>query len=391
MTIEIRYKPFIETNKIKAFSILIKQAADMLKRAIHSESYVLISHHADCDGYSGGLVIERALNSLSKSHRRLVWRSSCSRPVYALNEALSQLRLLNNRNSGREAVLVVVDNGSSEDDLLALKLMRIFGLKVIVVDHHPASVKDNNLLIAEITDVFINSHYTIGDSNITAGMLCVELAHAINPLLQGFVHLAALSGIADKSTGVEFNSYLKLAEQNGYDREQLTKLYLAFDYLISARPEAENVVHELVFGNRQLKLVNLLYPKANAMIQLRLKAMKRVAKLSKTQQGIIALVELGKLFEGYSYPPPGRSVGLFYKELTTKHNNVLVLGVGDTQLIMRGKLKQSVTVNELLSRLKLLLPEVELSGGGHEVAGTICFLPGDKDLVIREIKRILNI
>ncbi|HIH03875.1 MAG TPA: hypothetical protein HA263_08530, partial [Methanoregulaceae archaeon] len=57
-----------------------------------------------------------------------------------------------------------------------MKQARVFGLKLIVVDHHHPDALIDQYLVAHV-----NPYHVGGDYGITAGMLGTEIARLINP------------------------------------------------------------------------------------------------------------------------------------------------------------------------------------------------------------------
>jgi RecJ-like exonuclease len=69
----------------------------------------------------------------------------------------------------------------------------------------------------------------------------------------------------------------------------------------------------------------------------------------------------------------------------------VVIVYSDQMIVIRanpGNL--SFDVNELVLRLRELIPQGKIAGGGHDVAGSIRFIPGVKDLVLRSLEKLIS-
>ena len=153
------------------------EAIDLIEKSIADKRPVLIRHHADCDGYCGGIAMQRAiLSKMYKVHRResdlfyYFRRLPSKAPYYDYTDVTKDIsNFLNDaeRFERKKPLIIVIDNGSSNQDLLSLKKLKIYGAKVIVIDHHP-----NNPANDEFIDVHVNPFLVGGNSDSTAGMIC---------------------------------------------------------------------------------------------------------------------------------------------------------------------------------------------------------------------------
>jgi len=122
------------------------QAATEIRLAIIKGRPIIVRHHNDCDGYSAGYALERAILPLIRKHHQEVkapWehynRAPCAAPFYEIEDSIKDIsRALSNVAKFSEVMplIVIVDNGSSAEDLLAIKQGKVHGAEFIVVDHH---------------------------------------------------------------------------------------------------------------------------------------------------------------------------------------------------------------------------------------------------------------
>ena len=122
------------------------QAAVQIRLAIIQNRPIIVRHHNDCDGYSSGFALERAIVPLIiKQHNTLKapWefflRAPCQAPFYEIEDSIRDTaNSLRNvaKFSNKMPLIIIADNGSCEQDLMAIKQGKIHGIDFIVVDHH---------------------------------------------------------------------------------------------------------------------------------------------------------------------------------------------------------------------------------------------------------------
>jgi archaea-specific RecJ-like exonuclease len=278
--------------------------------------------------------------------------------------------------------VVVLDNGSTKGDEAGLRLLKSMRVPAIVIDHHPIDIDVEGDTLRK---VHLSPYLVGGTGDFTAGMLSAELASMLNPEAK-VVHLAALSGIGDKVSGPAIEGYLKKAELAGFGRSKLQKLYLALDYLISFRMDNWQLLNELLLGENE-PLISVFYEESRRLREKRLRAIKAASSFETLKQGQLAVIELEEVLSGWGYPPPGRSVGLLFSELRAQAG--IVLGFASSYLIIRGELP-GMGVNGLIKVLQQRFPEAQIDGGGHDVAGTLSFLPKFKAQVKKAVLEIVR-
>ena len=106
-------------------------------------------------------------------------------------------------------LIVLLDNGSTEEDIVALMQAKIYDVEVVVIDHHsPGDLitkeeKDGEIVggtvaVDEYVDTHVNPYLVGGDSQLTAGALATEVAHIINPEIKDLIkHLPAIAAWGD--------------------------------------------------------------------------------------------------------------------------------------------------------------------------------------------------
>ena len=345
-----------------------EKASTIITEACLKGRPIIIRHHHDTDGLCAGYALERAVLGIVDD-KRSVFRSSCRAPYYSLGDAMRDLQMIR-RDAHRQPVLVIMDTGSSDENSVAINLMKEIGCKVIVVDHHP--------LMKDSADVMINSTVIADDGRITGGMLGEELARVVNPNIHNISHLAALSGVADHVEGPELEKYLELAEKKGWTREKLHDLYLAIDFMMFERSESSVLIRELMQGTKQAALIKILAPKAKSLRKQRLEAIQKVA----VQNGNVLIVEMDDALDPRTYPAPGRSIGLLYQQDKSK----IIFGFGRNSVVIRGKMPKPI--KDIVKELQNEFSGIE--GGGHSVAGSIRFPQKEKNLIKEKLLEMVK-
>ena len=160
---------------------------------------IIVRHHADADGICAGVAVERACLPLiraqgdSEAEYHFFSRSPSKAPFYELEDINKDLVMALEdvqRHGQHMPLILLTDNGSTEEDLDAYKYAKVYGIDLLVVDHHhPDEIVDQYLV------GHVNPYHAGGDFGITAGMLGAELARMINPAVENEVKLlAAVAG-----------------------------------------------------------------------------------------------------------------------------------------------------------------------------------------------------
>lgn len=374
-------------------------AVRLIKKSIIESRLIILKHHADCDGYSGAVALEQAILSLIvdehdafDSVKFYYKRTPMKKPFYEYFDAIKDLTLnFDSFAKEKPPLVIIVDNGSSEQDLLALQKLRMYGSKIIVVDHHlPAYDENNKSLIDNFVDVHINPHLVGFSSDITAGMLAYELSNFLSGNNK-IRYLPALSGIGDKSSCSEFECYIKIAFDNGYSKDYLEKLAQCLDFEAYALGflEGHSVVQSLLTDkDKQKEIVNLTYPHIKELEEKEMKIVQNVIVKNKVGDYDLLILDLDKVDIISEYPPPGKAVGLCFRMFSKTSNNILVLGVSKNYITIRTDIDK-FNVAKVISYIKSKADYGFVGGGGHPKAGTIKFVPAVKGKIFNLIEEYL--
>src|SRR5690606_2435135 len=162
----------------------MRKVAKVIRQAVFSSQPILLRHHADADGICSGVAIEQAVVSLIRESGGdfdadyfLFKRAPSKAPFYEIEDITRDLDFATKDHAryGQKLPLVLLtDNGSTEEDLPSLKMAQIYEIPIVVVDHHhPDEIVDQYLV------GHVNPYHVGGEYGITAGMLGTEVARLI--------------------------------------------------------------------------------------------------------------------------------------------------------------------------------------------------------------------
>ncbi len=401
-----------ETNFISDHPILekleenMKNVAKEIKKAIYAGKPILIRHHADADGYVSGLAIEKAILPILEetspdpdARWNFLKRRPSKAPYYELTDVLKDLIFAREdklKFEEKMPLIVIVDNGSTEEDIPALKrLVKVYGLDVVVVDHHDPNVKEGKAPVDPYLKAHVNPYLKGGDSNLTAGMLSTEIATLINPEIKSKIkHMPAIAGKGDHS---KYEGYIEYAEEKGLEESELKKIAEVIDYESYHWKfnDGKGVIEDiLMLGslNRHRKLVNISWEELKE-------------KQEKTKRAVIPHVKEKKLSNGvkfntlnvesyapkFEYPAPGKICGMIHDEV--EEGPTVTLSYGPDFCVVRASEEMSklgFDLNVMISEIRDKMPETGIDGGGHEYAGSVKFFQGEREKVLKEIAQRIS-
>ena len=149
---------------------------------------MFLRHDADCDGYSSAICMERAIlgfmdevtgdeNLKYQNYKRAPSRA----PFYEYEDAQKDMAYWLRdkvKNAAKPPLVIITDNGSTEEDILGYKQVKLYDCPIVVLDHHYPGELDENGKVAvdHIVDGHINPYLEGFDSNVCSGMLGYEMA-----------------------------------------------------------------------------------------------------------------------------------------------------------------------------------------------------------------------
>ena len=389
--------PFlVRSDVLEKLRPAMRQVAKVIRKAVFSAQPVILRHHADADGICSAVAIEQAVTALIRESGGdfdadyfLFKRSPSKAPFYETEDITRDLdfALKDHVRYGQKLPLILLtDNGSTEEDLPALKVAQVYGLPVVVVDHHhPDAIVDQYLA------GHVNPYHVGGDFGITAGMLGTEVARMINPAVtENIRHLPAIAGFGDRSEAPERGRYYDLI-RDVYTEQDLKDIALSLDYqqfwlrFSDGRELVKDILNLSGNPDRHRKLIPLLVEGANALIADQMNAsMPHVRHQTLSNGAELFLLDVEIHAHKFTFPPPGKTSGEVHDRLCQQHpgSPVVTIGFGPDFAVLRSK-GVMMNIPQMVRELRDELPGGGISGGGHLVVGSIKFVEGMREQVLQ--------
>lgn len=391
--------PFLVDNEVlRALKPNMVKVATEIRRAIFTNRRIILKHHADCDGYSAGIALERAILPLIKqqhSDLSATWfyykRGPSKAPFYEYVDVIKDLSYSiddMNRFGQKPPLVILADNGSTEEDLLAIKKLKIYGAKIVVVDHHfPGEVVNEKVAVDEYVDAHVNPYLVGFDSTLCAGVLATEVGRMINKDIAKVKHIPALAAMADRSKGPIIDQYIAIAEKAGLDKEYLRDLgeVIDFESYYLRFMEARGLVNDLFGDNvpKQREMVKLLIVDINKKKNTALLAARHYMSTEDINGQLVMTLEADQVTSRGAYPAIGKTTGIAHDSLIQDNPGkpIISMGLGPDFITLRMSDEVNMSVAAIVTELQEKLPYGNIDGGGHEHAGSIKFLSGAHDEV----------
>lgn len=402
----------IESETLNKLRPMMHNAAKAIRRAILDGRSILVRHHADADGICAGVAIEKAVvpllkeaNNNSDAEWHYFKRAPSKAPFYEFEDVVKDLSFALEdveRHGQKLPLIVLLDNGSTEEDILALMKVKIYEIEVVVADHHyPGEVVDGRVAVDDYVDVHVNPYLVGGDSNITAGALAVELANMINPeVTDRLTHLPGIAAVGDHAASTEADSYIELAGTKGYTRDELEKIASCVDFeafylrFMNGRGIIDTI---LGLGNKEKhsKLIEALYKELNKRVDTQLRAALPNLKSQNLPNGVIFnVLDVEKYAHKFTFPAPGKTCGYVHDSVVQENGEekpIITLAYGPDFSVIRATDAVNemfgFNLNEIVSKLAIEIPEAGIDGGGHECAGSLKFVEGLSKKVLAAFAR----
>ncbi|KUG15363.1 hypothetical protein ASZ90_014978 [hydrocarbon metagenome] len=389
--------PFlVRSDVLEKLRPAMRQVAKVIRKAVFSAQPIILRHHADADGICSAVAIEQAVTALIRESGGdfdadyfLFKRSPSKAPFYETEDITRDLdfALKDHVRYGQKLPLILLtDNGSTEEDLPALKMAQVYELPVVVVDHHhPDAIVDQYLA------GHVNPYHVGGDFGITAGMLGTEVARMVNPAVTDTIrHLPAIAGFGDRSEAPERGRYYDLI-RDAYTEQDLRDIALSLDYqqfwlrFSDGRELVKDILNVSNNADRHRKLIPLLVEGANALIADQMNAsMPHVRHQTLANGAELFLLDVEIHAHKFTFPPPGKTSGEVHDRLCQKNpgSPVVTIGFGPDFAVLRSK-GVMMNIPQMVRELRDELPGGGISGGGHLVVGSIKFVEGMREQVLQ--------
>ena len=389
--------PFlIESEILEKLKPRMLHVAKEIKKAILHSTPILLRHHADADGITSAIAIERAILPLiteiggADAEYYFYKRAPSKAPFYELADVTRDISFAledYSRHGQKMPLVIQVDNGSTEEDVPAMRQANVYGIQMLVIDHHhPDDIVDQYLI------GHVNPAHVGGDFGVTAGMLCAEVARMINPAVSDTIkHLPAVSAVGDRSEAPEAGRYISLVS-DCYSLKDLKDMALALDYeqfwlkFSSGKGLIDDIL-DLGDHTIHTNLVSLLCEQANIMIKEQLETCLFNVKSQKLANGaIMNVIDVENYAQKFTFPPPGKTSGEVHDVLTKRFPDkpVVTIGYGPDFAVIRSK-GVLMNIPRIVRELHEEMKGAGVSGGGHLVVGSIKFVEGMRTEVLSRL------
>ena len=370
------------------------EIAQKIRLAVLDGQAVMIRHHFDTDGIAAGLALEHSIKLLMKkagiNPQYYLYRSPSKAPFYEITDMLRDLTLAKKivDNFGqKKPIMIVVDNGSTPEDAFSHKTLHNLGYEIIVIDHHnPVEMNGDRTSVCDYLSLHLNPYMFGLDSNTCAGMLCYEIARLIDKDFEEPM-LPAVSAISDRCEIDETEEYIKLT---GKSREELRNVGTAIDFAsYNLRFSSGQGVYEEIFSNP--KMVEMMSKEVAKGMKTQLQSTLPYVRTREIKNVIYSNIDLEKYTMRFTYPNPGKVIGMIHDTVVEEHpsRDALSIGYLSDMLIVRAT-KPVLPVAIMIKNLQEKFPEANVDGGGHECAGAIKFVSAHRDVILEEVKTMLK-
>lgn len=386
----------VESEVLEKLRPAMMKVAKEIRKAVIKSVPILLRHHADADGMTAALAIEKAILPLIREvngqdgEYYFYKRAPSKAPFYEITDVVRDISfaLEDMARHGQKMPLVVsVDNGSTLEDVPAMKQAKVYGIEMIVVDHHHPDEEVDEFLKAHVNPAHVG-----GDFGMTAGMLCTEVARMINPEVEDLIkHLPAVAAVGDRSEAEEAKDYIDMVSDR-YSLQDLNDMALALDfeaYWLKFN-NGKGILDDILdFGDTKVhkNLVKLLCEQANEMIDEQIDVCMAHVKTQTLPNGaLLNVLDVENYAHKFTFPPPGKTSGEVHDRLCKKFEGkpVITLGFGPDFAVIRSR---GVRMN-IPKMVRELHEEVKgggVNGGGHLVVGSIKFVEGMRTEVLSKL------
>ncbi len=389
--------PLVEWPAFEKLWDDLREVARRLRRTVLEGRPIRMRHHADGDGLCASVPLHVALERFVESHyedddaaRHMLKRLPSKAPFYEMEDVTRDLNfaLENRERHGQKLpLLLMLDNGSTEEDTPAYRNLRHYDIPVVVVDHHHPDPE----AVEPLIDAHVNPYLHDEDYRITTGMMCVELARMIDPSLTDELrHVPAVAGVSDRSEGEAMDDYVELAREEGYDETDLRDVGEALDYATfwlkynDGRELIDDVLNvDCDDRQRHEEVVDFLASKAERDVDEQLDAAMSHVEHEELDNGAhLYRIDVENHAHRFTYPAPGKTTGKIHDTKVEETGDpVITIGYGPDFAVLRSD-GVRLDIPEYVAELTDELDGGGVSGGGHLVVGSIKFVKGQRERVI---------
>ena len=390
-------EPLVEWPAFEKLWDDLREVATELRKTVLEGRPIRMRHHADGDGLCASVPLQVALERFIADHyedgdapQHLLKRLPSKAPYYEMEDVTRDLNFAledRTRHGQKLPMVLMLDNGSTEEDTPAYRNLRHYDIPVVVVDHHHPDPEAVEPLISEHVNPYLHGE----DYRITTGMMCVELARMIAPdLSEDLQHVPAVAGLSDRSEGEAMADYLALAEEKAYDERDLRDIGEALDYATHwlRYSSGEQLITDVLNVDcddraRHEELVSQLAEKAERDVDQQLDAAMEHVDHERLDNGAhLYQIDVENHAYRFTYPAPGKTTGEIHDAKVAETGDpVITIGYGPDFAVLRSD-GVRLDIPQYVTELTEEVDGGGVSGGGHLVVGSIKFVKGMRSDVI---------
>jgi RecJ-like exonuclease len=375
----------------------LRAVATELRQTVLEGRPIRMRHHADGDGLCASVPLQIALERFISDHyedddapQHLLKRLPSKAPYYEMEDVTRDLNFAledRTRHGQKLPLLLMLDNGSTEEDTPAYRNLRHYDIPVVVVDHHHPDPDAVEPLISSHVNPYLHDE----DYRITTGMMCVEIARMIDPdLTEQLRHVPAVAGLSDRSEAEAMGEYLDLAGECGYEKGDLRDIGEALDYATHwlRYQSGDQLITDVLNvdcddRDRHDELVGLLAEKAQRDVDAQLDAAMEHVEHERLDNGAhLYQIDVDNYAYRFTYPAPGTTTGEIHdRKVSETGDPVITIGYGPDFAVLRSD-GVRLDIPRMVTELTEEIDGGGVSGGGHLVVGSIKFVSGMRDTVI---------
>jgi len=390
-------EPLVDWPAFEQLRDDLRDVARLLRETVLEGRPIRVRHHADGDGMCAAVPVQQALQAfIAETHadpeapRHLFKRLPSKAPFYEMEDATRDLNYAledRERHGQKLPLLLMLDNGSTAEDVPAYETLARYDIPIVAIDHHHPDPE----AVGDLLTNHVNPYLYGEDYSITTGMMCVELARMIHPEIgEELDHVPAVAGLSDRSDADAMADYLDLAKEAGYDRQTLEDIGEALDYLAFwLRYDAGDHLVEDALNvgadddERHRELVEFLSDRAREEVDEQLDAAMAHVEHEDIDNGAhLYRIDVEEYAHRFTYPAPGTTTGEIHdRKVEETGDPVITIGYGPDFAVLRSD-GVRLDIPEMVEELEDEVVGGGVSGGGHLVVGSIKFVKGRREETI---------